>query len=138
LFYTTKEKEGLILPKEIIKYCPTCNKKFITTAGNARYCSKACKYGEIKRKRLEEKPQEFNCAWCGETFVSSRKKKYCCKECRLIANGRKSSKKSIKQNRLTLIEGSLADVNQKARDAGLSYGHYTGRIYAETLLKHKE
>lgn len=138
MFFTTKEKEGLILPKEIIKYCPTCNEKFITTSGNARYCSKACKYGEIKRKRLEEKPQEFNCAWCGETFVSSRKRKYCCKECRLTANGRKLSKKSIKPNNITLIEGSLADVNQKARDAGLSYGHYTGRIYAATFCKYKE
>lgn len=129
------------MAKIIIKKCIVCGKYFEATAGNARYCSKECKYIAFKQNRNNNnnRETEFSCAWCGKTFISQRKKKYCSKECRMSANGQKvSTKTKINTYANAIVPGSLADVVQKARDAGLSYGQYTGQIYAKQIRIRKE
>lgn len=122
------------MPKVLPKYCPVCKIKFQPNSGRQKYCSKKCK--AIRAKERTFGLTEFFCAWCGDAFLYPRKKKYCCKECYLQANGRGSKKQKTKDSSYKpLIEGSLAYVNQLARDAGLSYGRYTGQIYAQKFAR---
>lgn len=99
--------------------CPICGKEFVTDKNAKRYCSVKC------RKKANSKPKpmtvkEFECNWCGKKFLSERRKKYCCKECRLYANGRLIKRKKVKQAPVL----SLDQVAILSREAGLSYGQY--------------
>ena len=117
------------MPKPKLKSCKYCEQTFTTTSNAQAYCSKKCKYLHNKEKRLLNL---YYCDWCGEPFRSARKKKYCCKDCRLYANGRKKQQTKTEDWAI-----ALAKANQTAREAGTSYGKYYGLLYAQQFCKHK-
>lgn len=116
------------------KPCPNCSTMFIATHGNQVYCSKECK--KTYRKILATKPQT-GCAYCGGPFKEPYQKKYCSKNCRLYALGRKKPPKSLPIMNYAQNQ-ALADSNQKARDTGLSYGKYIGKLYAAQFCNFSE
>lgn len=107
------------------KICPFCQTEFFTDQNAQVYCSERCRRGMFaKKKREKNKSREFTCAYCGDAFVSDRKQKYCCKDCKLKANGRLVAKpKPRKKSNL-----SLAQINELARAAGMNYGQYVAKM----------
>lgn len=105
----------------MIRYltCPACNKQFATENNASKYCSPRCRRKMARRHAIKTK--KYTCAWCGNDFLSERRKKYCSKECRQYANGR--AKKSAAQRRCSPIL-SLSQVARLSREAGMSYGKY--------------
>lgn len=77
------------------------------------------------------------CEECGKSFLANRKHgKYCCEECRREGNRRKVRESSRiyyarkKLSHAARPDGgkmSLAEINQKARDEGMSYGPYVAK-----------
>ncbi len=77
------------------------------------------------------------CRECGKTFAAKRKHgKYCCEECRAEGNRRKvreasrvyhARQKLPKAGRLDSGKMGLAEINQKARDEGMTYGPYVAK-----------
>ena len=104
--------------------CPVCNKEFTTDKNAKKYCSARCRRVFATRKARKDSLREFQCAWCGDTFLSDRRKKYCSKECSLYANGRITRKKK----KPTKPELSLEQVAILSREAGLSYGQYVQKF----------
>lgn len=103
------------------KICPFCQVEFVTEKNAQVYCSERCRRGMFaKKKREKNKSREFTCAYCGDAFVSDRKQKFCCKDCKLKANGRLVAKpKPRKKPSLSLTQVALL-----SRQAGMSYGEY--------------
>lgn len=107
--------------------CKQCGKEFDRGKGignNARkYCSDKCRRKYWRDSDNREKyhiPKTCTCAWCGIIFETNAKRKYCTEDCRLAAYGRRKKKES---NTL-----ALANINQLAREAGLSYGQYVAKM----------
>ena len=87
----------------------------------------------MKYKRILHK----KCGWCGKAFETGRNNQfYCSAEC---SQARKKQTriewktKEAARPKARYVE-SLAEINQKARDAGMSYGKYMlerqcGRVY---------
>ena len=76
----------------------------------------------------------LKCEICGETFLSYRCNiKYCSDECR---NRAKREYPSVRRQRgeVTSPSSTLAETNQAARDAGMSYGRYVAMLW---LKEHK-
>lgn len=73
----------------------------------------------------------LTCELCGEKFLSYRSNiKYCSDACR---NEAKKGYDSVKRQRgeVTTPSSTLAEINQQARDAGMSYGQYVAKLYLE-------
>ena len=102
---------------KIIK-CRNCEKEFVRERNCQKYCSVQCRdeYYVKKRHNLTNK---YECKWCGKTFISDRKKKYCSAECRNKAQHPRKSPKKVKL--------SLAAINALARAEGLNYGQYVAK-----------
>lgn len=78
------------------------------------------------------------CKICGQPFVSKSRRNVICKDpnckvenARISARESQRARKSAQARRSTpVIEGStLAEINEKARAAGLSYGQYIAQQY---------
>lgn len=106
---------------------PNCCKEFVVESNAQKYCSPECRRRAqylftTKVKRAAMKVRKFTCAWCGKDFLSDRKRKYCCKAHRLMANGRlKYEPRNIDKPKEAL---SIEQVAKLSREAGLSYGQY--------------
>lgn len=76
----------------------------------------------------------ITCENCGEKFISYRSNiKFCSDTCRSAA---KKDYPSVKRRRgeVTTPSSTLAEINQQARDAGMSYGKY---VALQWLKEHK-
>ena len=70
------------------------------------------------------------CEWCGEIFLTySGRAKYCCEECKRAPYRGVYTKKGQKEE--PVVMSSLAETNQAAREAGMSYGKYVGMLWLE-------
>ena len=76
---------------------------------------------------------EASCQECGLIFVKQRNnQRYCCEECKIAGRRRKSreywrahyAREGQPQKKKAL---SLAEVNEKARAAGMTYGQYMAK-----------
>lgn len=103
-----------------IRKCRNCGKEFNATHNAQRHCSEKCRR-EYTRKNQYKGYKTYACAWCGIVFDTDRKRKYCCEECRLKANGRA---RSIKKD----ASKTLASIIKASRDAGMSYGEYVAKM----------
>lgn len=73
------------------------------------------------------------CEYCGEIFLTyNARVKYCCDECKKAVYRGVYKKKSKQEE--PVVMSSLAETNQQARDAGMSYGKYVGMLW---LKEHK-
>lgn len=100
------------------KICPICGKEFEATANAKKYCSKWCSNKAVRH----ESARRCKCAWCGNIFLSPRRKTYCSTECRMFANGRTTLPKPKKKSKKPKL--TLARVASLAKEAGMSYGAY--------------
>ena len=118
----------LVLPKDWRKVtanmkralvCPVCGKEFVTDKNAKKYFSPKCRR-KANSSGADSEAREFLCSWCGKSFVSLRRKKYCSNNCRMCANGKASKiNKKISAPLLTLSQVAFL-----SRSAGLSYGQY--------------
>ena len=97
--------------------CPTCGKEFKPFRNAQKYCSVICREKYYSRKKATM--QTYECSWCGLSFETEHKRKYCCEDCRMRANYRKSRKKK------NAVE--LAGIENLARKEGLTYGKYVAK-----------
>lgn len=99
-----------------IKNCRLCGTEFEAYSNAQQYCPRCKKEGIPRKPKMER----YDCAWCGKTFFSDRKKKYCCVDCRLKRNGmRKGSRKKHTQNFM-----SIEEVARESSKLGMSAGEY--------------
>ena len=61
----------------------------------------------------------YECNWCGMSFETDHKRKYCSDDCRLKANGKRYRKKKLAKE--------LSSVENLAREAGMTYGQYVAK-----------
>ena len=104
--------------------CPVCNREFTTDQNAKKFCSAKCRRKYNAQRARKNNLREFICGWCGDNFLSDRRKKYCSKECRLYANGRIGKRKSAPKKPML----SLEQVALLSREAGLSYGQYVHKF----------
>lgn len=77
---------------------------------------------------MHNKEMSLVCAWCGETFIYSRKKKYCSEKCRNISYGRGTYEDIIKTKRKIISTTTEVEkIAKLARESGLSYGKYVAK-----------
>lgn len=77
----------------------------------------------------------IKCGVCGSEFQTNRANvKYCCNACRSEASRNYPSRKKYQPEPENVPMSSLAITNQKAREAGMSYGKYVG---LQWLKEHK-
>ena len=108
--------------KEKILKCPWCGTEFVSVTNGRIYCSVQCRRKAI-HERNKHNLRTGICCQCGETFLAKGVKKYCSKECRDVANGRKKKRNVLtKTPSLTIEEVALL-----SRKAGMSYGEYVGK-----------
>lgn len=77
------------------------------------------------------------CEICGEIFLTYRKdSKYCSDDCRAEANRRRGQERHERDRNKKKQKpmSTLAETNQRAREAGMSYGKYVG---LQWLKEHK-
>lgn len=98
--------------------CPICGKEFTKETNAQKYCSAKCRKASNRSPKVK-RLKKYKCDWCGKEFLFERRKKYCCKECRLYANGRLK----IRETK-TKVAHSIEEVAKFSREAGLTYGHY--------------
>lgn len=107
--------------------CKVCGKLFVPKAFNGLFCSEECKK-ENKRqyKKTYIRTQKIEkCAICGKEFIGiSPTQITCSAECSrirsrdLYKNFREKPKKEVKK------DNSIASIQKKARESGLTYGQY--------------
>lgn len=106
------------------KKCKHCGKEFTTDCNSKVYCSPACqKKSQQKKKNNLRFAETYYCAWCGVEFKAERKRRYCCDECRLKANGRLLSVPKKKAKNFMSIE----EVARSAKEANLTAGQYMAK-----------
>jgi len=82
---------------------------------------------------------EASCQECGKIFVKqTNNQRYCCEECKRIGQRRKS-REYQKMNYVRKGQPkkkrppSLAEINQRARAAGMTYGKYMAKEYGKLV-----
>ena len=135
--------------------CSYCGKKFIPTVKTNIYCSIDCQYENRKKRQREGKGGEQNkiqkrpCIICGMVYQPKRANGTCCSDkCRrkhyqkmqTISNKKLKEKKKVEKmlEKIKIQEArknsSLAEMNERARELGMSYGKYI--LYLEFQNKH--
>lgn len=65
------------------------------------------------------------CDVCGETFLTYRENvKYCSNDCRQEGHHRRAMERDARKREKEMAISTLAETNQAAREAGMSYGRY--------------
>ena len=109
------------------KICPFCQREFVPENSATVYCSVECRKGMRRKRSMDErKNRTLICKYCGKSFVSDWKRKYCSEECCKKANGGMKTAdmpKSVKKESMS----TLAQINELARAAGMNYGQYVAR-----------
>ena len=100
--------------------CRNCGKVFVPQTNAQKHCSVKCRrqYNKLKAK---VRYKTYACSWCGIVFEAEQRRKYCTKECRLLANNR--LKKRKKKN----VNVGIVEVTRLANEAGLTYGQYVAK-----------
>lgn len=105
----------------ITRNCKTCGKEFTTPYNAKVYCSDRC--ARIANKKpTRAKMTECACSWCGKKFLYDRKKKYCCKACRLYANNRLKIARNKAEKPKNFM--SIEEVARASREMNMSAGEY--------------
>lgn len=101
--------------------CALCGNEFETEKNAKHYCSVKCRRrAQAKRDKERRGLRTFTCAWCGNEFLSTRKRKYCKADCRLMANGKILPRtKKTEKPKMTIEQ-----IAKASREEGLSYGEY--------------
>lgn len=101
--------------------CPTCGQEFKTAKNAQKYCSPKCRR-KANYNATHQKQDIFKCAWCGKEFESDRTKKYCCSECRIMANKPYAKRKPTHEPQY-----KLSQIAVLCRSMGMSYGQYVSK-----------
>ena len=112
-----------MVEKKTVK-CLCCGKEFVREHNAQKHCSAKCRiaWNTSKEAKAKYNIKMYTCSWCGITFESPQKKKYCSDECRVLSYKGKR-KKPKRQTAL-----SIQEVSKLAREAGLSYGQYVAKM----------
>lgn len=102
------------------KKCPVCGKAFTAEKNGIKFCSPECK------KKASGTPQKKTCEYCMAELPPFRKK-YCSDECYLMANGIRKDRTGKFRYKKTKRKLPIADINEKARAEGLTYGQYVAK-----------
>lgn len=136
----------------MVKICEFCGKPFDVDEKNhdevrRKYCSDTCRCdarNKMNRERVKIGKQFYSvtCEICGKVFSTNKSLKVTCSpECNkerhkllVRANNRTRSekRKSRKKPRQNKVE-TLAEVQRKARAAGMSYGQYVQVEYIRKI-----
>lgn len=109
--------------------CPVCAKWFIKDKNAKKYCSAKCRRKANRAKITKAKEEEvYYCQWCGKEFTG-RKRKFCCEECRLRANGKARWERN--GSKLPYIGISIEEAARICREKGMSYGELWKQKYFE-------
>ena len=136
------EETGL-RPRE--RFCKTCDAKFIAKYNGEKYCSESCReigYEERKaanresaRKRYYEnkQPQQLNCEWCGSSFESYTKVKYCSNNCRKekATHSRRLNVYDLSQDEyesLLVRSGGVCEICREKEFEHIDHCHVTGNV----------
>jgi hypothetical protein len=84
------------MSSQSMKTCMHCNKQFIKKNPYQKFCGKKCEEA-YKNARYLPKEKVLVCPECHNNFETLRKKKYCCRECTLHANLRKTKERYASQ-----------------------------------------
>ena len=79
---------------------------------------------------------EIRCEECGLIFEKQTKnQRYCCEECSKLGNNRKSRERYRMQKAAAKgkEKQTIADINRKAREAGMTYGQYMAKEYGKMV-----
>lgn len=131
-------------PRE--RFCKTCDTKFTIKKYNGeKYCSESCRvigYEERKavaretaRKRYynNKQPQRLNCEWCGSSFESYAKVKYCSNNCRKekATHSRRLNTYNLSEGEyesLLVRSGGLCEICQEKEFEHIDHCHTTGDV----------
>ena len=120
--------------------CQQCGKTYMPKRRDQLFCSNKCRW--MHQKTAKKKPeQEKECIVCGMMFLTtSARRETCSKECRddLYSDRRLWFMYTGKTEKPR--ESQIDAINQKAREAGMTYGQYqalhSGMIpTAETAIR---
>ena len=82
--------------------------------------------------------REKKCPVCGKVFKPSGRQKYCNPKCTDIAQRNKLKSLNVEGKSRALREKSLSEVAAEARKAGMTYGQYMAREYAEQVKERRK
>lgn len=79
-----------------------------------------------------------NCKFCGKQFLAAKKNHiYCCHNCSLKSRQRRDrelyKEEKKEKTRRKKKQNRIAEINEAARAAGMTYGQYVAMQYAKTI-----
>jgi len=141
----------------MIKECGFCGKPFEVDEKNhdevrRKYCSETCRCGarnkqNAERIKIGKKQYNVECEICGKVFMTNKSIKYTCSpECKqkrhnlMLRKNNQARREAIKNGTIPKpvrkkqkkVE-TLAEVQRKAREAGMSYGQYVQAEYIRRM-----
>jgi predicted nucleic acid-binding Zn ribbon protein len=106
--------------------CAICGKEYLAIRKNSKTCSTVCGalYQKSNRKKLYECTQEE----IDNALKNREKSNIAARNCKRRSRGEIDLDENEKYNRHEKASTKvLVDINQKAREAGMSYGQYVAR-----------
>lgn len=113
------------------RICPICGSE-VTGDAKRIYCCRTCKVQADKiRAKTTAKPRI--CKVCGKNFMSIKQTCYCSPECKHKGQRRRSNANdtefvAVKPVPKRKLKTALAKMEQLARDHGMHYGEFVGRL----------
>lgn len=123
-----------------MRKCKICGKMFEPNYRNKQMCSAECvaaarkianaKSNERVKQRRRERLGIRICVECGAEFAPNRETQVCCnsicqhERLRKIEKSWREEAKKEKARKIKKKPETLAEVNAKAREAGMTYGKY--------------
>lgn len=101
--------------------CPVCKEIFTSTNNAKKFCSVECRK-KASKTRKSQREKTYTCACCGDEFEAERKRRYCCKECRLRANGRLQSTSKRRRKKRNFM--SIEEVARASKEMNMTAGEY--------------
>ena len=112
-YYDAAQAKKKVVQQE--KKCVVCDKGFLPTRKDLKYCSDSCRK-QAYSKKVEHTPKI--CAWCGEEFIplQSQQQAYCTKSCRNRADLERNREKIYKYQREYKRKKHADNPKSKRRD----------------------
>ena len=112
--------------------CKYCHKEYIRTSNRQQFC---CPSHRVKYYKEENAAMHARfCKLCGDILPRHQTKQGYCKVCAEILKQHSGQSIGACKDKLRYkaathdLKNSIADINKKAREAGMSYGKYKALI----------
>ena len=111
------------------KVCKYCDKSFSAQNRSREYCSDTCR-GRAHYHYQRKVPEKRSCPSCKKEFMQKTVVQiYCSRNCQNMHYREVVKQESKEKAKKEVKIGSLADVNNKARAIGMTYGQYMAMQY---------